>query len=258
MAYSGLPNSDLSSDLTSSRTSEFTASSDEEPEAPTSYPEDPAPTPSPQVRLSEAPMVVCPLGGRHVVPSWMVEFHLNHCRCGCSGANQGAPGSPPHATENWEAECEEPSPLALAAAKQPFFQPASPFLSKGQRKKHYRGLVAQYREARALQARYDLLGDDEQPGPSERPSSAEPPDDMVSTATERMQLLEVGAASPHNAELQDDAASYREVAADPGFGDDDDDETVKAVDEDGTTFYMGRGRGLRTPFAASPRYADHW
>lgn len=204
-------------------------------------------------------MVVCPLGGRHVVPSWMVDFHLNHCRCGCSGANKGAPGSPPHATENWEAECGEPSPLAVATAKQPFFQPASPFLSKGQRKKYYRGLVAQYREAQALQARYDLLGDDEQPGPSERASSAEPPDDMVSTATERMQLLEVGAAaSPHNAELQDDVACYREVAADPGSGDDEDDETVKAVDEDGTTFYTGRGRGFRTPFAASPRYADHW
>lgn len=198
-------------------------------------------------------MVACPLGGKHVIPSWMVEFHINHCRCSHTGTNQGARGSPPHATENWEEELQETSPLELVSAIKPYFQTAPPLLSKGQRKKFYRDLVGQYKEAKALQARYDLLGDDEQPGPSERSSAAEPPDDMMSTAADRTQPLEFGAASPHN------AASYPEVAADPDFGDDDG-ETVKAVDEDGTTFYMGRGRGRgrRTRLAASPRYADQW
>lgn len=192
-------------------------------------------------------MVVCPLGGKHVVPSWMVEFHLNHCRSGCTHMNH-TPLESPDATEDWEAECEEPSPLVLASAKQLFFQEASPGLSKGQRKKHYRGLLGQYRDALALQARYDRLRDDD-PGPSERFSSAEQQGDVVSAATERKQLPEVGAASPHNAEPQD-VASGPEVAADPGVGVDD--ETVKVVDGDGTTFYTGRGRGRRSPLAAIP------
>lgn len=268
MAFSGLPESDASSDLTSdvtssTLTSELTLSTDEEaapstrpkddPAAPLARPKD-DPAPSPQVRLRNSPMVVCPMGGRHVVPSWMVEFHFNHCSAGCAHASQRQPRGSSR-TEDWEAECGEPSPLALAAAKEPYFQRAPPGLSKRRRKEYYRDLVAQYREALTLQARYDMLNDD-QPGPPER-FSVEQHGDVESSPKGRKHTLEVGAASPRNAEFQD-------VASDPTFvagsdsGDDDNDEAVKVVDEDGTTFYMGRGPGQLTPPAASPRDDGQW
>lgn len=198
-------------------------------------------------------MVVCPQGGKHVVPSWMVEFHLNHCRDSCcTDAKKTPPGSP-RATEDWEAECQEASPLAMASAKPLFFQVASPGLTKGQRKKHYRELLGQYRDARALQARYDMLADDEQPVPS-----AEQHGDTVSTATVRSgseRFPEVGAASPHNAEPSD-VESVPVIVAGPGFGGDD--TVVKLVDEDGNTFYTTRGRGRRIPLNGGSRHVGQW
>lgn len=251
--------SDLTSDLSSTLTSELTLSGDEAAApstkpcdylVPSAKPND-DPAPSAEVKMKKASMVACPAGGRHVIPSGMEEFHRHHCSWARANTSERLEPRCRHAEEDWEAECGELSPLALASTEKLYFRPPSPGLTKGQRRKYYRDLVGDWREARLLQARYDAIIDDE------RRFSVEQRGDAGGISKGRKQALDVGAASSRNAEPQD-VASDPAVAAGSSFGDDDD-EAVEAVDEDGTTFYTGRSRGhRRSPPAASPHYAGQW